>query len=193
MDNLNDLQRIWHTAKTDSLPGSNEIILMSKKYRNQKLAKKVATIIAGLLLTATMLATVFVYKSAMVTTRIGEGFIIIAGLMLVYTNTNSIGRFYRFKDYNNKNFLEFLMQTRVNQIYFHKKTQVIALAFCSAGLLLYIFEPAYGHPLFAIIAYPLIIIYILVLWLVVRPRVFKNQAEKLDKTINKLEQLAKQL
>jgi len=193
MDNLNDLKKIWHTAKTDSLPNSNEIIRMNKKFRNQKLIKKTALIIAALILTATMIVVVFIYKSTMFTTRIGEGCIIIAGIILAYTNINSIGRFYRFKDYDNKEFLKFLVQTRLNQIYYHQKTQVTALVFCSIGLLLYLFEFACKHTFFGIIAYAITIIYILILWLIIRPRAFRKQTEKLNKTINKLEQLSKEL
>ena len=193
MDNLNDLKKIWLTADITSLPNSNEIMRMSKKFRDQKLIKKAALIAAAILLTVLMIAVVFIYKSTMLTTRIGEGCMIIAGSILIYTNTNSIGRFYRFKDYNNKEFIKFLEQTRVNQLFYHKKTQVAGLAFCSAGLLLYIFEFVHEHPLLAIIAYSFTVLYILVLWLIVRPRAFRKQTSKLNETINKLEKLSNQL
>jgi hypothetical protein len=193
MDSLNDLKTIWLSADTKSLPNSNEIKRMSKKFRDQKLIKKVALIAAAILLTALMVAVVFIYKSTMLTTRLGEGCLIIAGGILVYTNINSIGRFYRFKDHTNKEFIQFLEQTRLNQIYYHKKTQVAGLAFCSVGLLLYIYEFVHERAFLAVIAYSLMILYLLVLWLIVRPRVFRKQTLKLNETINKLERLSKQL
>ncbi|MGZ3891010.1 MAG: hypothetical protein ACXVI9_10955 [Mucilaginibacter sp.] len=166
---------------------------MSRKFRNQKLVKKAALIIVALASTALMVMVVFIYKSNMVTTRIGEGCMIAAGCILFYTNARSIGRFYRFKDYNNKEFIGFLKQTRLNQIRFHQKTQVIGLVLCTISLPLYLFELVYKHTLVAIVIYTLTIIYFLVLWLVVRPRTFRKQSEKLNNIINKLEQLSKQL
>ena len=193
MDNLNDLKMIWLTADTRSLPGSNDIVIMAKKYRIEKLVKKLGLITAGVVLTGIEVLVVFIYKSTLFTTRIGEACIIIAGAVLVATNTNSIGRFYRFNDFSNKEFLEFLEQTRLNQVYYYKKTQVAALIFCSAGLLCYPFETIYKYTVWAIVAYCFIIIYLLVLWLVVRPRAFRKQTRKLNETINRLEKLSKQL
>src|SRR5258708_40321084 len=102
MDNLTDIRNIWHMAPTDSLPHSREIVHMAKKFRNQKLVKKVMGIVAALILTGIEVSVVFFYKSTMLSTRIGEAFIIIAGTILIATNRNSIGRFYVFRDFNNK-------------------------------------------------------------------------------------------
>jgi len=40
MDNLDDLKAIWHTAKTDVLPTSGEMLQMIRKFRSQKLRNK---------------------------------------------------------------------------------------------------------------------------------------------------------
>src|SRR5271170_7137249 len=117
MENLNDLKKIWLSADTTGLPDSAEIIRMAKKFRNEKLRKKIMVIVAAMILTAMMVWVMFIYQSTMITTRIGEVCMIITCGILVYTNVNSIGRFYRYKDYNNKEFLAFLEQTRANQIY----------------------------------------------------------------------------
>ena len=193
MENLNDLKKIWHTANTDGLPNSDEIVRMAKKFRNQKLIKKVALIVTALILNAFMILVIFSYKSTMVTTWLGEGCILLAGSILIYTNINSIGRFYRFKDYANKEFIKFLEQTRLNQVYFYKKTQAIALAIGSAGLLLYPFESVYKGKTFFIATYTFLALYIAVLWLVIRPRTYKKGRKKLEETIEKMDRLTKQL
>ena len=193
MDNWTDLKETWQTAYTDVLPGYDAIIKDAKKFRDKKLYKKARLIVAGLVLTIMMIATVFVYKSHMATTRLGECCLIIAGGILVATNANSIGRFYRFKDFNNNDFIKFLEKTRSNQICYYKKTQVTALAFCSAGLLLYPFEAVYKQTYFFIATYIILGLYLLILWFVVRPRALRRQTKKLNTQIEKLQQLLQQI
>lgn len=193
MDNLNDLKKIWHTANTDGLPNSNEIMRMAKKFRNQKLIKKVALIVTALILNVFMIIVIFSYKSTMVTTWLGEGCILLAGSILLYTNINSIGRFYRFKDYANKEFIQFLEQTRLNQVNFYRKTQAIALTIASAGLLLYPYESVHKDKTLFIATYTFMVIYIAIIWLVIRPRTYKKGRKKLEETIEKMDRLTKQL
>ena len=193
MDNLNDLKEIWRTANTDGLPGSSEMARFVKKYRNQRLLKIAVLVISAIVLTAGMVAVVFVYKSTMLTTRIGEVCIILSGVILTATNLNSLNRFYGLSDLSNKEFIEFLEHTRVRQNFYHKKTQVAGLALCSAGLLLYLYEPVYQDITAFIIVYAIAIIFLLITWLVIRPRAFKKQSLKMNETIKKIETLSKQL
>ncbi len=192
MDNLNDLKKVWLTADTSRLPDSNGIKQLIKKYRNTMLLKKTAVIIAALVLTGIMVSVVFNYHSTMVTTRIGEVCLIIAGVFLVVTNANFINRFYSYTDLNNKEFIEFLEQTRARQLRYYKKTQVAGLACASVGLLFYLYEGVCQDRLLIVISYALLVAYLLIMWLVVRPIAFRRQTKKLDATIKKLEELSKQ-
>ncbi len=187
MDNLSDLKTIWLSASTKGLPASAEVVRMAKSYRKKKIRNKIAMIICGLISTILLISVVFIYKSTMLTTRIGEGCMLLSGAILVATNTNSIGRFYRFTDFNNREYIQFLEQTGFNQIYYYKKTQVAAFTLSSVGLSLYVFEMVHINLNVSIVVYSLIIAYFLLLWLVVRPRTFKKQAKKLDDEIKKLE------
>jgi uncharacterized membrane protein YqjE len=193
MDNLNDIRAIWLTAKTDSLPNSDEMLRIVKKFRNQRLRRKLAIIFTALGIMGLMVFTVFVYKSTMISTRLGEVLTIMACAILVYTNTKSLKRFIDLKDCSNKEFIEFLEQTRRNQVYYHKKTQVLGMALSSVGLLLYLYELVYKDLTLFIIIYSISVIWILILWLIVRPRNFRKQSLKLDETMKKLEDISKQL
>jgi amino acid transporter len=193
MDNLNDLKTIWHTAKTDSLPGSDEMVRTIKKFRSQKLLKIALLVVVAILLVAIMVLVMFTYRSTMLTTRLGEIGIVIAGLILIITNINSLIRFYKLKDSSNKDFIGFLEHTRKRRLFYHKKTQVVALTFCSLGLALYIFEAVYKDTLLCIVSYSLLGAYIAALWLIIRPRLFKKQAKKLDEEIKRIETIAKQI
>jgi predicted permease len=193
MDNLNDIKALWLTAKTDSLPSSDEMLRIVKKFRNNRLRKKLTIIFVALFCAALEVATMFVYKSTMITTRLGEVLIIIACGVLVFTNTRSMKRFIDLKDCSNKEFIEFLEQTRRNQVYYYKKTQVLGMGLSSLGLLLYLYETASISTAAFIITYTIAIIWTLVLWLVIRPRSFKKQSRKLDETLRKLKEISKQL
>jgi len=102
-------------------------------------------------------------------------------------------RFIDLKDCSNKEFIEFLEQTRRNQVYYYKKTQVLGMGLSSLGLLLYLYETASISTVAFIITYAIAITWTLVLWLVIRPRSFKKQSRKLDETLKKLEKISKQL
>jgi predicted nucleic acid-binding Zn ribbon protein len=130
MDNLSELKAIWQTAKTDSLPHSDETVRIIRKFRNKKLLKIGAMVFMAIVLVLLMVWVVFVYKSTMLSTRIGEAFIIIAGIILIATNINSLIRFYKLTDCSNKDFIKFLELTQKRQLFYYQKTQVVAMAFC---------------------------------------------------------------
>ena len=193
MDNLNDLKAIWLTAKTDSLPDSHEMVQIVRKFRNKKLLKISAMVSASVFFTVVMIWVVFVYKSVMVTTRIGEAFMLVACLILIITNLNSLLRFYKLKECSNKEFIGFLEQTRIRQQFYYQKTQVVAMIFCFTGLTVYIYEGVYKNMTLCIGVYAGTLIYFAIIWFVVRPRVFKKSGKKIVAQIEKLQNISKQI
>jgi hypothetical protein len=193
MDNLNDLKAIWLTAKTDSLPDSHQMVQIIRKFRNKKLLKISALVVSAILLVFGMIWVVFIYKSTMLSTRIGEAFIIIAGIILVATNINSLNRFYKLKECSNKEFIQFLEQTRLRQHFYYRRTQVVAMLFCATGLILYLYEGVYKSTILFIGAYTGTVLYLLIIWFIVRPRVFKKEEKKINQQIEKLESISKQI
>lgn len=193
MDNLNDLKAIWLTAKTDDLPGSKEMLRIIKKFRNERLRKKLMIILMALAVIAIMVVTIVIVRSTMITTILGEAFTIIAAGILIFTNTKSMKRFIDLQDCSNKEFIAFLEQTRRNQVFYYKKTQVAGMLLSSAGLFLYVYEQVYRSLLLTAIIYAIIIIWTLFLWLYIRPRNFKKQGAKLNATMEKLRKISDQI
>ena len=193
MNNFDELQAVWQSADTSNLHGPADMMLLVKKYRNKTVRKKTGLIVSALAAVALMFSVMLLYNSTMPTTRIGEWLVIIAAGILAWTNTRSIGRFRQLQNCSNKDFLLFLEKTRQNQLYFFKRTQVMGLVCCSVGLLLYIFEFVQENVLRCIIAYGVLIAYLLIMWLVVRPRVFKKQSAKLNRLVKQTESLIEQL
>ena len=192
MDNLDELKKIWLSADTAVVPDAAEMLQAIRKYRNGNLWKKVVLVVAAALLTGILVMVVFLYRSAMVSTRIGEACMILAGLLLLYGNMRSVGRLYKVKDHSNKEFITYLEQVQRNRAYYHNRTQVIGMLLVCAGLLLYVYEMVSTHLLWAIVAYAFILVYMGVIWLVVRPRAYARQQNKLQETIKKMTELAKQ-
>lgn len=193
MNNSDDLKAIWHSAKTDSLPGPDIMLQMIKRFRSQKLRNKWLVIVSSCLLSCLIIAVLFIVHFTMPVTYIGGGLMAASGLLLAVTNIRSLKRFYRLDDCSNLQFLAFIEQTRLNQAYYYKKTQAVVMLLCSAGLLLYLYEPTAGHPMWFIGIYGLSIIYLLVMWFFVRPRYYKKGAEKLNATLHRLESISEQL
>jgi hypothetical protein len=129
----------------------------------------------------------------MISTRIGEACLIVTCMLLAFTNIRSIRRFIDFNDCTNKEFIEFMEQTRRNQLFYYQKTQVAGMAISSTGLLLYFYELVYRDTVVLIITYSVAIIYLAVMWFVVRPRNFKRQNLKMDETLRKLHDISNQI
>jgi hypothetical protein len=193
MDNLNDIKTIWHSAKVDGLPTSDEIRGIIRQYHRQRLIRKGGSIVAAVILLGVMIGVVLFYPSVLLVTRLGEGCIFIAIAIIVTANAGSLVRAYGFKNLNNKAFLQYLERAQQGHIRFYKRTQVIALVFNSVGLLLYLFELVYKSLIAFVIAYGLTVLYLLLMWLVVRPWFFQRKKRKFDKLREKVEKIIKQL
>lgn len=193
MDSFNDLQEIWQRADITVLPGADEMMRAIRKYSRRMLFKKVSLVTLGLALAAGMVGVVFLYKSVMLTTRIGECCIIAACLVFVWANIGSVARAYRLKDYSNRDFISYLEQLPVKRLRYYRGTQLLGLSLASAGLAFYFFEPFHNDVRLSVIAYSLLAAYVLLMWLVVRPRTFRRQQRKLEETITRMQRLANQL
>ena len=193
MDNLNDLKATWQTAPTAGLPDAKMIASLVKPYRNKKLRLKILTVIIAFSMAIFFGVVISVANNSMMSTKIGEGFFIICLLILGYTNLRSIKRFYVLGDCSNREYIAFLEQTRRNQIYYYRRTQVVGMAFYSLALLFYLYEPVHQNILFMAIAYALLVTALLLFWIVVRPKAFKKEAQKLQVMTDQAQRLAQQL
>jgi len=193
MDNLNKLKAIWHTAKTDDLPTTAEMVKMAKKFRYQKLRNKILSVSVGVGTIVLMLA--FYLNTPKLATSTIAGIIctVVASLVLVYTNARSMKRFIDMKDLSNKQFIEFLEQTRRNQLYYYRYTQVVGLLFSSIGLLLFMFEFVQKNTTISAVFYIIALGWTLFMAFYMRPRNFKKQSEKLNNMLTSLKKVNDQL
>lgn len=193
MDNLDDLKAIWHTAKTDSLPSSGEMLQMIKKFRGQKLRNKWLVIVISSMLSVLMVVILCTLPFKMLSTYLGGTLITAGCVLLAATTIKSLRRFYQLDNCSNLEFLAFIEQTRQNQNYYYKKTMVAIVLLCSVGWVFYTYEPVYKHPIWLYSTYTIMFIYLAVMWFVVRPRSIKKDAEKLNTLKQRLKDISNQL
>ena len=192
MDNFNELKATWKKANTKSLPDVKTMMHIVKSFRDEKLMKKLWII--GFSLTASVFFAIKMYidRFHMASTLIGEGFFVLSLLMLAISNIRSSKRFYNLNDCSNKEFINFLEQTRKNQHYFYTRTQAVCIAFYSIGILLYLFELVYKDMTTMLISYAATIALLTLYWAVVRPRAYHKEAAKLENRIQQTEALTQQ-
>jgi hypothetical protein len=189
MDNLNELQQLWKTGKTN-VPDSAEMLRTVRKYRRWQIVKSLGSILLVLLLAAAMISVVIVYDSQLWTTTVGEAcFFGAMGVLLWFfagsakdLSTNS----------SNTQFLDFLKREQQRLVFFYEKIQWIGFLLACAGMIFYVYEGISGKPYFYLV-YSLIAVYIFAGWFIVRPRVMKRKIRKLNDKIVRLEMLSGQL
>lgn len=193
MDNLNELKAIWQTAGSGNLPAPDEMKRSIKTFQVQRMQKKWVVIIASILLTVLIIAATILSGPKMFTTWIGGGLIALACLVLALNNWKSLKRFNQLDDCSNSEFLAFIEQTGHNQRYYYQKIQLLIMTLCAVGLSLYLYEPATRRPGWTAALYGFTIGYLIIMWFVVRPRMFARNTEKLNRMRNHFEKLTKQL
>ena len=193
MDNLDDLKTLWHTANTDSLPTSKEMLKLISAFRDQKLRNKRLMIISALLFSSLIIAVLFFVSFKEITTYIGAGLMAVSGFLVAASNIRSIKRFKQLDNCSNLEFIEFIEQTRLNQNYYYKKTMVSVILLGSVGWLMYLYEFIPKYPIWLFAIYSAGMIYLAVLWFIIRPRSFKKNAAKLAATREKMDTILQQL
>jgi len=189
MDNLNELKAIWHTARTDELPTTAEMVKLAKKFRFQKLRNKILSVLVGVGAIILMLAFYLNTPKLATSTIAGMICTVIACLVLIYTNARSMKRFIVMKDLSNKQFVDFLEQTRRNQLYYYRYTQVVGLLFSSIGLVLFMYEFVQKNTTVSAIFYTLAVLWTLFMCFYMRPRNFKKQSVKLNNMLTSLKKI----
>jgi hypothetical protein len=193
MDNLNELKALWQTAGNGNLPGPDEMNPPVKTFQSQRVKKKWIVIVASALLTVLMIAATILSAPKLFTTWIGGGLIALACVVLALNNWKSLKRFNQLDDCSNNEFLAFIEQTGHNQRYYYQKTQLFIMTICALGLSLYLYEPAMHRPGWTAALYGFTIGYLLIMWFVVRPKMFAKNTAKLNRMRDHFEKLTKQL
>jgi hypothetical protein len=192
MDNLNDLKAIWLNVKTVSLPSSSQMESIIKNNKDKTLRRLVFLISGALGMVFLVLFASYVYEFKFISSKIGEGLIVFSGLILMATNLNSFNRFHKLNVCSNKEYISFLEQTQLRQLFYFKYTQVAGLAFSFIGLVLYLYELVYQNQLIMIISYLLFLLYFSIVFFYLRPKTYRKGVIKLNLELENVRRISLQ-
>lgn len=192
MEDLTDIKNIWRGAKADKLPSAAETVRFIKRYRFRQILKKTAWVLMMLLMASLMLRAA-VYGSNILSARIGELFIFIGYLVLIFSNANSLRRAVNQVNRSNQEFIEYLEQAQRGRLYFYEKVQPFTFVVMASGLFLYVYEMVRRDFNVMLTAYSLLTIGLLIMWFFIRPLIYKKRTQELKETITKLDALQKAL
>lgn len=193
MENLIDLKSLWKNTATDSLPDSTEMIKTIKKYRNKQVQKFTWLVTLALLLCVMMAFILFTFQNIQPLTITGGLLIILAGLIMVVTNLNSLQRFYKFEVCSNREYLAFLQKTHLRQRFFYNYTQPAVFFLTVLGMFLYSFPKLKSNFSFTAGTLILLGVYFIIIWFYVRPLMYKKGRKKLDSQVAEVKRISKQL
>jgi uncharacterized membrane protein len=174
-----------------SLPGHSEVRRTIKNYQSVQIAKKICVLIFSVVLLATMIYVIFFYKSTMLATRLGESLMVIAVLIVLFSNAKSLKKT-TSSEWNNQQFIRYLKEVQQRKIQYQKRNQVLGILISSIGLLLYIYEGVHNNWLTLIIGYSSVLGWIGFCWFILRPLSIKRKSKKINVIIQKLESISSQ-
>lgn len=175
-----DLKALWQTGAPKGLPEPAAIKSTMRGFQRRTVRKKWLIIGVSALL-CVLLITAFAWSpSHFWTTWLGNSLTIAGCFVLGFTNWRSLARFNQLDNCSNIEFLAFIEKTRENQRYYYRRTQMIIMLLVSAGFILEMYEPASRHPLWSAMLFTGCTVYLLLIWFVVRPRMFRRNGAKLD-------------
>ena len=193
MDILDEIKQTWLSASLETLHSSDAILKTIKQYRQKQMRRRIGVLLFTVILFVTMIWVLVDYESQFISTRVGEALMFMALFIILSIGLKALKRTTAFNVYTNEAFLQHLKQEQFRLMEFQKRTQVIGFGFASAGLLLYMYEGVYDDSYRFIIGYSLVIIWIAVMWFIVRPLSFRRKNIILTKKIESLEKISAQL
>ena len=192
MEDLNNLHSLWQSAKPIDLPDAAEIQKTIKQFQDRKLRNKVLVVIVAVVIVLLSLVVLVKANNLWISTQAAIILNVAACIVLAATNLRSMRRFIGLKDLSNLEFLQFLQQTRRNQLQYYQRTEVTGLTLISISTLLFPYQFVVGNVVPALSVYTVAIGWLLILWFYVRPRSFNKHAVKLDAEMSRFEQIIKQ-
>ncbi len=192
MDRFDSYKSIWLSDEGRQIPSADEFLDLAKRYKRRSQRLTIWVIIILLACFISFFGVWFGYESTMWTTKFGEILIFVTILYYIY---------YTYKDLQKKRKLDVI---NVNTFLYQLKSDIeetklrksIILKFITLYGISYgffIYENASVNQEKLIISYTILIAFVMFLWFVFRPIVFKIHNKKVYSTINKIVQLQNEI
>lgn len=194
METFNDLKQLWN-KQASTIPDVIEFLRIVKAFKRTRLLKLIGL---NVLLTVTIFFIIWIwlyFKPQFLTTKIGIVLIVASMIIflipynkqirLLYTNTIEL---------SSHDYLAQLLALQKAQSFQQTKMLNSYFVLLALGICLYLIEYVYQmEAVLGISIYGLTILWICFNWLYLRPRIIKQQNEKLQNLILGLKQLVTQM
>ncbi len=193
MDNNINLNDLW-AKQTSVVPNPEKLLSEIKKMKQTNLRKLV---LSNFLLISTSVFIILIwayYQPQWIITKIGIILIILAMAiyLIAYNKSYSLFRD-RMNPQCNRDYLKDLLAIKAKQLFMQTTMLNLYFVLLSAGIGLYMYEYTSRMTTFwAIFAYGITTLWILVNWFYLRPRQIKKQQSKLDEIIDKIKMINEQ-
>jgi hypothetical protein len=184
---------LW-TKEETSTPRIEELLSKIKKLKREELIKLIGINIL-MLATIAFITLVWLYfEPQLVTTKIGIVLTVFGIIFYLIAYNSFISRFRKINEnQSNSEFLNAMIRHKERQKFLQARMLQIYFITLTLGVCLYLYEIVIQLDFpWTILAYSTTLIWISFSWLYLRPRVIKKEQGKLDKIINKFENIIQQ-
>ncbi len=193
-NNSIDIKELWNKQE---VPAANQSGLFSRirRFRRKGIGK---LLILNILLLLTILFATFIwiyFQPQLISTKIGILLTVLAmGIVMAYSSR--LLPFYRKIDENcsNLDYLNELYAVKNKMDFIQTKILNLYFALLSLGIGLYMYEYIADMPLKSgIMAYSAFFLWVGINWFVLRPRIIRKNRQKMNRLIEQVEKIKRQL
>lgn len=196
MKNNINLKKLWNEQV---VPSSNQSELFRRIEKHKASGfKRIIFLNATLLLTILLIVFIWIYFDPQLwSTKIGIVLIILSMIIALIFSNKTIPLYKRIKEdkiQSNYNYLKNLLEIKSKESYIQTKIMNLYFAMLSIGIGLYMYAyTSMMPPLWAIVAYIVVLLWIGFNWFVLRPKIIKKNTRKIDSLIQQLKKIQSQL
>jgi len=192
MDSFENLKSIWHSEKGLQLPTADQLLKIAKRYQQRDQRMATGVLITIILCLIAFIGVWFGYETTLWTTKCGEIMIFIALLYLIHYTYKDLQKKKRLPIVDSSIFLQHLKKEIIETKF--KKVKILQfLIYYGVAYGFFIYENTAGNLQKIIISYSILTAFIGLLWYVYRPIIYRIHRKKVYRTIEKIEQLQRQL
>jgi hypothetical protein len=193
MDKEIDFKALWQT-NTFEAPSINEIEQSVAAVR-QKLYKRILMLSAIVVLTSIFMVKIMIAtESKMLSTQIGIGLSIVAMCVFALSNYTLLPNMKKTNESNNVLAqLKALKEIQQKQKYIQSTMLNFYFVTLGIGIGLAVWESLHKQLIHIFLGYAFIVVWILINWFVLRPKIAKKQQAQVDDVVQQLTKIQSQL
>jgi hypothetical protein len=192
MENFKDLQALWLADRPD-FPKVEEMEGHIRRFNRRKRTNNLLLLVFLLLLVVFSFGILYLAAYQMWTSYLGIVLWIGIGFRLIYSKLKRKRIIAELEDLPSNEFLKALENEVENKSEGKSTTQALLYSIWALGFILYLYEFTHNSNSLMIISYAALMLFAIFIWVVYRPFMTKRYFKSIQKTIDHIQYLKKQL